>query len=56
MHQKLVAAEDEARKAQNERKERESRKRSHPDKESSPNRRRSTLTTDELDDLMGVAR
>lgn len=57
MHQKLAAVEDEARAAQNELKERESRKRSRPDKASRPaNRRRSTLTTDELDDLMGVAR
>jgi hypothetical protein len=55
--QKLAAAEDEARVAQNERKERESRKRSRPDKASKPpNRRRSTLTTEELDDLMRVAR
>ncbi|KAJ5341846.1 Afadin/alpha-actinin-binding [Penicillium brevicompactum] len=57
VQQKLAAVEDEARAAQSERKERESRKRSHPDKASRPpNRRRSTLTTDELDDLMGVAR
>ncbi|CAG8075110.1 unnamed protein product [Penicillium salamii] len=57
VQQKLAAVEDEARAAQNEQKERESRKRSHPDKASRPpNRRRSTLTTDELGDLMGVAR
>ncbi|CAI7640277.1 unnamed protein product [Penicillium palitans] len=57
VHQKLAAVEDEARAAQNEQKERESRKRSRPEKASRPaNRRRSTLTTDELDDLMGVAR
>ena len=50
--QKLAAAEDEARAA---RKERESRKRSRPDKASTRgNRRRSTLTNDELEDLMGV--
>lgn len=50
--QKLAAAEDEARAA---RKERESRKRSRPDKTSTRgNRRRSTLTNDELEDLMGV--
>ncbi|KAJ5757116.1 uncharacterized protein N7511_007298 [Penicillium nucicola] len=54
--QKLAAVEDEARAAQNERKERESRKRSRPEKARPANRRRSTLTTDELDDLMGVAR
>ncbi|CAG7949934.1 unnamed protein product [Penicillium olsonii] len=57
VQQKLAAVEDEARAAQNEQKERESRKRSHPDKASKPpNRRRSTLTTDELGELMGVAR
>jgi hypothetical protein len=56
VHEKLAAVEDEARAAQNERKERESRKRSRPEKARPANRRRSTLTTDELDDLMGVAR
>ncbi|KAJ5457532.1 Afadin/alpha-actinin-binding [Penicillium sp. IBT 31633x] len=56
VHQKLAAVEDEARVAQSELKERESRKRSRPEKACRPNRRRSTLTTDELDDLMGVAR
>ncbi|KAJ5929765.1 hypothetical protein N7454_006715 [Penicillium verhagenii] len=56
VHQKLAAAEDEARDAESSRKERETRKRSRPDKTSSRagNRRRSTLTSDELDDLMGV--
>ncbi|KAJ5273866.1 hypothetical protein N7478_008991 [Penicillium angulare] len=56
VHQKLAAAETEARVAETSRKERESRKRSRPDKASSRsgNRRRSTLTSDELDDLMGV--
>ncbi|KAJ5580190.1 uncharacterized protein N7459_006175 [Penicillium hispanicum] len=54
--QKLAVAEDEARAGEHARKERESRKRSRPDKASSRsgNRRRSTLTSDELDDLMGV--
>ncbi|KAJ5269935.1 hypothetical protein N7497_009313 [Penicillium chrysogenum] len=57
VHQKLAAVEDEARAAQSEQKERESRKRSRPEKASRPaSRRRSTLTADELDDLMGVAR
>ncbi|KAJ5177409.1 Afadin/alpha-actinin-binding [Penicillium coprophilum] len=57
VHQKLAAVEDEARAAQTEQKERESRKRSRTEKASRPvNRRRSTLTTDELDELMGVAR
>ncbi|KAJ5778641.1 Afadin/alpha-actinin-binding [Penicillium odoratum] len=56
VHQKLAAAEDEARAAANSRKERETRKRSRPEKvpSRSGNRRRSTLTNDELDDLMGV--
>ncbi|KAJ6084523.1 hypothetical protein N7486_011323 [Penicillium sp. IBT 16267x] len=56
IHQKLAAAEDEAREAASSRKERETRKRSRPEKLSSRpgNRRRSTLTSDELDDLMGV--
>jgi hypothetical protein len=54
--QKLAAVEDEARAAQHERKERESRKRSRPEKARPASRRRSTLTTEELDDLMGVAR
>ncbi|KAJ5935743.1 hypothetical protein N7466_005290 [Penicillium verhagenii] len=56
VHQKLAAVEDEARDAESSRKERETRKRSRPDKTSSRagNRRRSTLTSDELDDLMGV--
>lgn len=51
--QKLAAAEDEARAA---RRERESRKRSRPDKASTRggNRRRSTLTNDELEDLLGA--
>lgn len=55
--QRLAAAEDEARAAEHTRKQRESRKRSRPEKVSSRsgNRRRSTLTNDELDDLMGVA-
>lgn len=55
--QKLAAAEDEARVAEQTRKQRETRKRSRPEKVSSRsgNRRRSTLTSDELDDLMGVA-
>ncbi|KAJ5895579.1 hypothetical protein N7495_007270 [Penicillium taxi] len=54
--QKLAAAEDDARVAKQARKERESRKRSRPEKAGlrSSNRRRSTLTSDELDDLMGV--
>ncbi|KAJ5180840.1 Afadin/alpha-actinin-binding [Penicillium capsulatum] len=53
VHQKLAAAEDEARAA---RRERESRKRSRPDKSStrSGNRRRSTLTNDELEGLIGA--
>ncbi|KAJ6015824.1 hypothetical protein N7540_010415 [Penicillium herquei] len=55
VNQKLAAAEDEARAAESSRKERESRKRSRPAVSSrSGNRRRSTLTSDELDDLMGV--
>ena len=54
--QKLADAENEARVAESTRKERETRKRSRPDNVSSRsgNRRRSTLTSDELDDLMGV--
>ncbi|CEJ55125.1 hypothetical protein PMG11_01400 [Penicillium brasilianum] len=54
--QKLAAVEDEARLAEQSRKERESRKRSRPEKASSRagTRRRSTLTSDELEDLMGV--
>ncbi|KAJ5698181.1 hypothetical protein N7462_000186 [Penicillium macrosclerotiorum] len=54
--QKLAAAEDEARIAEQSRRERESRKRSRPDKMTSRSgtRRRSTLTSDELEDLMGV--
>lgn len=56
VNQKLAAAEDEARIAEQSRKERETRKRSRPDKASSRsgNRRRSTLTSDELEDLIGV--
>lgn len=55
--QKLAAVEDEARLAEQSRKERESRKRSRPEKATSRagTRRRSTLTSDELEDLMGVA-
>ncbi|KAJ6151794.1 hypothetical protein N7470_006922 [Penicillium chermesinum] len=55
--QKLAAAEDEARSAEHSRKQRETRKRSRPEKSSSRpgNRRRSTLTSDELEDLMGLA-
>lgn len=56
LSQKLSAAEDDARAAECARKERESRKRNRPDKGTSRkgNRRRSTLTSDELEDLMGV--
>ncbi|KAJ5175625.1 uncharacterized protein N7482_001502 [Penicillium canariense] len=56
--QKLAVVEDEARLAEQSRKERETRKRNRPEKASSRsgNRRRSTLTSDELDDLMRVAR
>ncbi|KAJ5376285.1 hypothetical protein N7509_013171 [Penicillium cosmopolitanum] len=56
VRQKLAAAEDEARTAEQARKEGESRKRSRPEKTAtrSSNRRRSTLTIDELEDLMGV--
>ncbi|KAJ5233378.1 uncharacterized protein N7469_005144 [Penicillium citrinum] len=55
VRQKLAAAEDEARTAEQARKEGETRKRSRPEKSSnrSGNRRRSTLTNDELEDLMG---
>ncbi|KAJ5558052.1 Afadin/alpha-actinin-binding [Penicillium sp. DV-2018c] len=57
VHQKLAAVEDEAREAQSELKARESRKRSRPEKAARPaNRRRSTLTTAELEDLMRMAR
>jgi len=58
VRQKLAAAEDEARDAEQIRKEQETRKRSRPEKSSSRSggRRRSTLTSDELDDLMGVSR
>ncbi|KAI2792024.1 hypothetical protein POX_b02056 [Penicillium oxalicum] len=54
--QKLAAVEDEARQAEQLRKERETRKRSRPEKAASRagTRRRSTLTSDELEDLMGV--
>ncbi|KAJ5481063.1 hypothetical protein N7539_006957 [Penicillium diatomitis] len=54
--QKLAAVEDEARLAEQSRKERETRKRSRPEKAASRagTRRRSTLTSDELEDLMGV--
>ncbi|KAJ5605161.1 hypothetical protein N7510_010315 [Penicillium lagena] len=53
--QKLAGAEDDARTAEQSRKERESRKRSRPDKVSSRTgtRRRSTLDNDELNELMG---
>lgn len=53
--QKLAKAEDEARAAERARTERDSRKRSRPEKASSRsgNRRRSTLTSDELDNLLG---
>ncbi|KAJ5761424.1 hypothetical protein N7533_003463 [Penicillium manginii] len=56
VRQKLAAAEDEARTAEQARKEGETRKRSRPEKTAtrSSNRRRSTLTIDELEDLMGV--
>lgn len=58
VRQKLAAAEDEARDAEQTRKEQETRKRSRPEKSSSRSggRRRSTLTSDELDDLMGMSR
>ncbi|CAI7654889.1 unnamed protein product [Penicillium pancosmium] len=57
VRQKLAAAEDEARTAEQARKEGETRKRSRPEKTAtrSSNRRRSTLTIDELEDLMGVS-
>jgi hypothetical protein len=53
--QKLAGAEDDARTAEQSRKERESRKRSRPDKGTSRTgtRRRSTLDKDELNELMG---
>lgn len=53
--QKLAGAEDDARTAEQSRRERESRKRSRPDKGSSRKgtRRRSTLDNDELNELMG---
>lgn len=56
VRQKLAAAEDEARNAEQARKESETRKRSRPEKSSSRsgNRRRSTLTNDELEDFLGV--
>lgn len=58
VRQRLAAAEDEARDAEQTRKQQESRKRSRPEKSSSRSggRRRSTLTSDELDDLMGMSR
>lgn len=58
VRQKLAAAEDEARTAEKTRKEVETRKRSRPEKSSTrtSNRRRSTLTNDELEDLMGKAK
>ncbi|KAA8645588.1 uncharacterized protein ATNIH1004_007007 [Aspergillus tanneri] len=54
--QKLAAAESEARAAEQARKERESRKRTRGGKISKPSsdRRRSTLTNDELGELMGM--
>ncbi|KKK25147.1 hypothetical protein P175DRAFT_0478123 [Aspergillus ochraceoroseus IBT 24754] len=57
VHQKLAAAESEARAAEQARKERESRKRSRGGKiarKGTQDRRRSTLTHDELDELMGM--
>ncbi|KAJ5681465.1 uncharacterized protein N7477_001405 [Penicillium maclennaniae] len=58
VRQKLAAAEDEARDAAQSLKEKETRKRSRSEKSSSRSggRRRSTLTSDELDDLMGMSR
>lgn len=55
--EKLAAVEAEAQEALESRKHEESRKRSRPSKDSSKRRherRRSTLTSDELDELMGV--
>lgn len=53
--QKLAAAEDDARAAEQTRKEAESRKRSRPGRNvNKSGRRRSTLTNDELDELMGM--
>ncbi len=55
--QKLAAAESEARAAEQSRREQESRKRSRGGKiarKRTGDRRRSTLTTDELGELMGV--
>lgn len=53
--QKLAAAEDDARAAEQSRKETESRKRSRPGRNMNRgSRRRSTLTNDELEDLMGM--
>jgi hypothetical protein len=58
VRQKLAAAEDEARDAAQKLKEQETRKRSRSEKSTSRSsgRRRSTLTSDELDDLMGLSR
>ncbi|RMJ27337.1 NIMA interactive protein [Aspergillus sp. HF37] len=52
--QKLAAAEDDARAAEQSRKEAESRKRSRPGRNANKSRRRSTLNNDELDELMGM--
>lgn len=56
VRQKLAAAEDDARAAEQSRKETGSRKRSRSGRSKSrgTNRRRSTLTNDELEDLMGM--
>jgi hypothetical protein len=55
LSQKLALAEDDARAAERDRKESESRKRSRGGATTSGrgNRRRSTLTNNELDELMG---
>lgn len=54
LSQKLALAEDDARAAERDRKESESRKRSRGGATSGKgNRRRSTLTNNELDELMG---
>ncbi|KAL4878282.1 Afadin and alpha-actinin-binding-domain-containing protein, partial [Aspergillus karnatakaensis] len=57
VHQKLAAAESEARAAEQARREQESRKRARGGKlarKKTGDRRRSTLTTDELGELMGM--
>ncbi|ODM18185.1 hypothetical protein SI65_06056 [Aspergillus cristatus] len=53
LSQKLAMAEDDARAAEQDRKESQSRKRSRGTGKEARDRRRSTLTSDELDELMG---